>query len=396
MAKIITFGCKVNQYESQLIKENIEKDENFSSDDIVILNSCCVTEKAEKEVKKKIRELLSQRKKIYLTGCIAEKNGKLKENENIKIVEKSFFFKYKDKIEYFSGHTRAFVKIEDGCENFCTYCIIPYIRGKVKSRSENEIIEEIKKLGENGYKEIVLTGINLGCYGKDSNKSLISLIRKIEEIEEIKRIRLSSIEIYYINESFIDSLKNIKKFCPHFHIPLQSGSDKILSLMGRRYNFDDYYEKIEMIREKIEKVTFTTDIMIGFPGEKDDDFEKSCIAIGKIKFLKVHIFPYSERKGTFAINLPDKVDEKIKRERFEKILEIAENSRKKVMEEFVGKRLNVLIEKKMDNFWKGYSENYIPVIVNSQQDLKNEIISVIPQKIYKSSLLSKILNQNKE
>ncbi|MCM8785890.1 MAG: MiaB/RimO family radical SAM methylthiotransferase [Candidatus Omnitrophica bacterium] len=395
MAKIITFGCKVNQYESQLIKENIEKDENFKSNDIVILNSCCVTEKAEKEVEKKIRELLNQRKKIYLTGCIAEKNGKFKEIGNIKIVEKSFFFKYKDKIEYFNRHTRAFVKIEDGCENFCTYCIIPFIRGRVKSRSEKEIIEEIKQLVENGYKEIVLTGVNLGCYGKDTGESLISLIEKIQEIEEIKRIRLSSIEVYYINEPFINSLKNIKKFCPHFHMPLQSGSDKILSLMGRRYSFNEYYEKIEKIKEKIEKVTFTTDIMVGFPGEKDDDFEKSCIAIDKIKFLKVHIFPYSERKITSAVSLPDKVDEKTKKERLKKILKISEISRKKVMEEFIGKRLDVLFEKKIDHFWKGYSENYIPVIVNSERNLKNEIVSVIPQKIYKGFLLSKILNQKR-
>ncbi|MFN4226982.1 MAG: MiaB/RimO family radical SAM methylthiotransferase [Candidatus Ratteibacteria bacterium] len=393
MAKIITFGCKVNQYESQLIKENIENDDNFKSDNIVILNSCCVTEKAEKEVKKKIKELLNQGKKIYLTGCISEKNGKLKESENLKIIEKSFFFKFKDKIEYFSGHTRAFVKIEDGCENFCTYCIIPYVRGKVVSRKEKDIIEEIKKLGENGYKEIVLTGINLGCYGKDNGESLISLIKKIEDIEEINRIRLSSIEIYYINEPFIESLKNTKKFCPHFHIPLQSGSDKILSLMGRRYNFNEYYEKIEMIRKKIEKVTFTTDIMVGFPGEKEQDFEKSCIAIDKIKFLKVHIFSYSERKGTFAINLPDKVNEKIKKERFKKLYEISEISRKKVLEEFIGQKLYVLFEEKEGNFWKGYSENYIPIIVNSEQNLKNQIISVIPERIYKGFLLGKILNQ---
>jgi threonylcarbamoyladenosine tRNA methylthiotransferase MtaB len=391
MAKVITFGCKVNQYESQLIKENIEKDEKFISDDIVIVNSCCVTEKVEKEVEKKIKKLLKEGGKIYLTGCMIRKNVNL--NLPINIVEKNFFFRFKDKIESFYGHTRAFIKIEDGCENFCSYCIIPFVRGKVKSRKEKDIIEEIKKLGENGYKEIVLTGIDLGSYGKDTGEKLPSLLEKIEEIESIKRIRLSSIEIYYIDEFFINFVKNLKKFCPHFHIPLQSGSDKILNLMGRRYTFNDYMEKIEMIKEKIKNVTFTTDIIVGFPGEKEDDFEKSCMAIEKIKFLKVHIFPYSERENTFAIKLSDKVDEKTKKERFRKILKISDISSKKVKEKFIGKKLNVLFERKKGNFWEGYSENYIPVIVSSNKDLKNEIIPVIPEKIFKNFLSGKIFNQ---
>ncbi|HOK56048.1 MAG TPA: MiaB/RimO family radical SAM methylthiotransferase [bacterium] len=396
MAKVITFGCKVNQYESQLIKENIEKDDNFKSENIVILNSCCVTEKVEKEVKKKIKKLLKEGKKIYLTGCLIKKNGKLRELENINFVERDFFLKFKDKIERFDEHTRAFVKIEDGCENFCTYCIVPFVRGKVKSRKEKDIIEEIKKLGENGYKEIVLTGIDLGSYGKDTGEKLLSLLEKIEEIKEIKRIRLSSIEIYYINEFFINSLKKINKFCPHFHIPLQSGSDRILNLMGRRYTFNDYLEKIDMIKENIDRVTFTTDVIVGFPGEKEEDFEKTCMAIDKIKFLKVHIFPYSERKNTVAINLPDKVEEKTKKERFKKILKISNYSSKKVKENFIGKKLEVLIEEKTGNFLKGYSENYIPVIVNSDKNLKNEIISVTAEKILKNFLSGKIIKEKGE
>ncbi|MCX7917827.1 MAG: MiaB/RimO family radical SAM methylthiotransferase [bacterium] len=391
MAKIITFGCKVNQYESQLIKENVEKNKNFESEDIYIINSCCVTEKAEKEVIKEIRKLLKKGKKIYLTGCLTKKNGNFQGLKDVIIVNKEFFYKFKNKIEYFNGHTRGFIKIEDGCENFCSYCIIPYIRGKVKSRKEDEIIEEIKCLGKNGYKEIVLTGIDLGAYGKDTGENLINLLERIENIEEIKRVRLSSIEIYYINETFIDSIKKIKKLCPHFHIPLQSGSDRILNLMGRRYKFIDYFEKIKMIRDKIEKVTFTTDIMVGFPGEKEEDFEKTCIAIEKINFLKVHIFPYSERENTLSINLPDKMDENLKKERVKKIQKISNISSKKVKEKFIGEKLNVLFERKKGSFWEGYSENYIPILVNSNENLKNQILPVKPIKILKNFLLADII-----
>jgi len=389
MAQILIYGCKVNQYESQLIKENIENDENFKDENIVIINSCCVTEKVEKEIKKKIKKLLKEGKKIFLTGCLAEKDSIYFKNfENIEIVKKDFFYKYKNKIEKFSSHTRVFIKIEDGCENFCTYCIIPYVRGKVKSRKEDDIIEEIKCLSANSYKEIVLTGINLGSYGKDTGENLKSLIEKIEKIDGIERIRLSSIEIYYINEEFINFLKNVRKFCPHFHIPLQSGSDRILELMGRRYKFDEYFRKIEMIREKIEKVTFTTDIIVGFPSEKDEDFEKSCRAVEKIKFLKVHIFPYSERELTSAVHFSDKIDEKKKKEREKILFEVSERVSKSVKEEFIGKELYVLFEREENKLWEGYSENYIPFILKSDENLKNKIIKVIPQKmvIYKNQL----------
>jgi len=390
MAQILTFGCKVNQYESQLIKENIEKDVHFCSDDIVIINSCCVTAKVEKEIYKKIRKFLKEGKKIYLTGCLTEKNNIEKKFENVNVVKKEFFLKIKDKISSFNGHTRCFIKIENGCENFCSYCIVPFVRGKVKSRREKDIIEEVKCLAEKGYKEIVLTGIDFGAYGKDTGENLFSLIEKIDEIDGIERIRLSSIEIYYIEEKLIDFLKKTKKFCPHFHIPLQSGSDRILKLMGRRYTFNEYYEKIEMIKEKIEKVTFTTDIMVGFPGEKEEDFEKSCSAVEKIGFLKVHIFPYSERENTPAINLPDKIDEKTKKEREKILLKISNLTSKKIKETFIGVKLNVLFEREKENFWEGYSENYIPAIVKSSQNLKNRIVPVIPKKIFKNFLLCEI------
>ncbi|MCM8804660.1 MAG: radical SAM protein, partial [Candidatus Omnitrophica bacterium] len=189
MVQILTFGCKVNQYESQLIRENIKEEELFKDENIVIINSCCVTEKVEREVKKKIRKLLKDGKKVYLTGCLAEKNGIEEEFEDINIIKKEKFFKIKDKITTLNGHTRCFIKIEDGCENFCSYCIIPFVRGKERSRKEEDILDEIKSLVEKGYKEVVLTGINLGAYGKDTNTNLLSLIEKIERIENVERIR---------------------------------------------------------------------------------------------------------------------------------------------------------------------------------------------------------------
>ncbi|MCM8806933.1 MAG: tRNA (N(6)-L-threonylcarbamoyladenosine(37)-C(2))-methylthiotransferase MtaB [Candidatus Omnitrophica bacterium] len=381
MAKILTFGCKVNQYESQLIKENIENDEKFNSNEIVIINSCCVTAKVEKEVKRTIRKLLKEGKKIYLTGCLIQKNSIDELKKDVKIIRKEEFFKFKNKISFFEEHTRAFVKIEDGCENYCSYCIVPYVRGKVRSRKEDEILDEIECLVKNGYKEIVLTGIDLGAYGKDTGENLISLIEKINRIDGVKRIRLSSIEVHHINKSLIDFLKNTEKFCPHFHIPLQSGSDKILKLMRRRYSFKEYYEKIQMIRENIENVTFTTDIMVGFPGEDEEDFEKTVSAVENIKFLKVHVFPYSEREKTPAINFPEKVNEKVKKERVEKIIKISEVVNRKVKEDFIDKSLNVLFERKNGNYWEGYSENYIPVIVDSSEDLKNQILKVKGKKI---------------
>lgn len=392
MAIILTYGCKVNQYESQLIRENIELNGNFKEDNIVIINTCCVTDKIEKEIKKKIRKLLKEGKKIYITGCLVKKNSQLIENtENIIIVDKSFFIANKDKIERFEGHTRCFVKIEDGCDNFCSYCIIPFVRGKVRSRFERDIIEEVNKLVDNGYKEVVLTGINLGCYGKDTGENLISLIENLSKIENLKRIRLSSIEIYYIDENLIDFLKNVEKFCPHFHIPLQSGSDRILKLMGRRYTLSEFIEKLDMIKNKIEKVTFTTDIIVGFPGEKDEDFEMSCYAIEKIGFLKVHVFPYSEREGTKAIYLPEKIKEEIKKERIKRILKVSNMVSKKVKERFIGKKCKILFEKEKNRWWEGYSENYIPFKVKSEKNLKNEILEVIPEKIYREFLIGKIV-----
>ncbi|HRR96328.1 MAG TPA: MiaB/RimO family radical SAM methylthiotransferase [Candidatus Ratteibacteria bacterium] len=378
--EFITFGCKVNQYETQLLKENFPYID-IMPENVCVINSCCVTNKVEKEVKTVIRKKLKEGKNVWLTGCFVNEEKIKLLFPSIKIFNKFEFCKKVRIIKSFNNHTRGFVKIEDGCENNCSYCIIPLVRGKVKSRDEEEIIDEIEKLTENGYKEIVLTGIDLGAYGKDNGKKITTLIEKISQVKDLKRIRLSSIEAVYINETLIDFLSSLDIFCPHFHIPLQSGSDKILRLMKRNYNLSQYLKKIEVIKEKIRNVTFTTDIIVGFPSEEEDDFKQTCKAIEEINFLKVHIFPFSPREGTKAYFMGNKVDYKVKKER-EKVLSYSvKKEREKVMKKFLFSSLSVLFEKKEENLWTGYSENYIPFSVISDEDIKNEIVKVIGKEI---------------
>ena len=378
--EFITFGCKVNQYETQLLKENFPYIDVIP-DNICIINSCCVTNKVEKEVKSTIRKKQKEGKNVWLTGCFINEEKIKFLFPSIKIFNKFEFCKEIKTIKSFNNHTRSFVKIEDGCENNCSYCIIPLVRGKVKSRDDEEIIEEIKKLTESGYKEIVLTGIDLGAYGKDNGKKITTLIEKISKVKNLKRIRLSSIEAIYINKALVDFLSSLDIFCPHFHIPLQSGSDKILKMMKRNYNFSQYMKKIEIIKKIMKNVTFTTDIIVGFPGEKEDDFNQSCKAIEEINFLKVHIFPFSPREGTKAYFMENKVDYKVKKER-EKVLSYSvKKEREKVMKKFLSLPLSVLFEKKEENLWTGYSENYIPFSVISDDDIKNEIVKVIGKEI---------------
>ena len=401
--RIFTLGCKVNQYESQLLRENflnngflISDDEDFN---IGVLNSCCVTSKAEKECRNIVRRLLRNGKEVWITGCWVNKEREriIKEFPSVKVFEKDFLFNsYFEKkvksISYFSGHTRAFIKIEDGCENFCSYCIIPFVRGRVRSRLIGEIVDEIKVLSENGYKEFVLTGVDLGSFGKDTGERLKDLIERISKIEGVKRIRISSIELFHIDDELIDSLSNNEKFCHHFHIPLQSGSDRILKLMRRRYKIADYMEKIEKIRKKMEDVTFTTDVMVGFPGEEDNDFSLTCNVIKELEFLKVHIFPFSLRKNTFAENLKKFfVDEKVKRERFLILDRLAKEVSEKVKEKFIGSIQEVLIERKREGKWSGYTGNYLPVLIDSENDLKNKILKVKLEGMEKDKIKGKLI-----
>lgn len=387
---LISFGCKVNQYETHLLRENLEREGYKSVDEgeIFVINTCCVTGKVEKEIRRIIRKKLREGREVWVTGCLVNKSPEdLKvQFPSVKIFDKNEFITVKT-ISNFNSHTRAFIKIEDGCENYCSYCIIPYVRGKVKSRDEEEIVEEIRKLVKNGYKEIVLTGIDLGAYGKDTGTSFISLLKKIFKIEGLRRVRLSSIELIHLSDEIINFLAEWEVFCPHFHIPLQSGSNRILKLMNRKYGVSEYIEKIEKIRERINKVTFTTDIMVGFPGEKEKDFIETCEIVEKIQFLKIHIFPYSPREKTSAYHFPDKISCDVKKEREYEIFKVGNRVSYEVKKKFLGKTFQVLVERKKDGYWEGYSENYIPFIIESEKYLKNEVVSVMAEKIEREKFL---------
>ena len=387
--KIFTFGCKVNQYESQLYREyfsaqgyEITNSHNF---EICLINLCCVTKKAENEVFRLMRKLISQKKKIWLTGCIADRRFIEETFPSIMIFDRQKLLNEIEKsglktISRFNGHSRAFIKVVDGCESFCSYCIIPYVRGKIRSRPIDEIISEIKCLSENGFYEIVLTGINLGYFGKDTGLSLSHLIREIRNIDTVKRFRLSSIELQHITDELIKELRESPNFCPSFHIPLQSGSDRILEKMRRPYRYKDYKEKIELLAKTFSNCTFTTDIMIGFPGESETDFRASLKAIEENEFLKVHLFRFSNRPKTYASTIEEHLPDKLIKQRMEKAFDMANNVATLVKKKFIGYQVYVLVEQYRNQMWFGYSEQYLPVYVDSNVDLTNRIVRVKIEK----------------
>ncbi|HCG76614.1 MAG: tRNA (N(6)-L-threonylcarbamoyladenosine(37)-C(2))-methylthiotransferase MtaB [bacterium (Candidatus Ratteibacteria) CG_4_10_14_3_um_filter_41_18] len=373
---IVTLGCKINQYESQLYRENFRNNGFGIKDfpepsDIVLINTCCVTKRAEKESRNFIRRSLRNSSKVIVTGCYVEKETQsLLEKFPIEIVKREdllnngYFGKKVNKIHSFYHHTRAFIKIEDGCERFCSYCIIPYVRGRVKNRNSREILEEIKGLAENGYREFVLTGIDLGAYEK-----LADLLIEVKKIKGVGRIRLSSLEPKEITGSLIETLASSPKFCPHLHIPLQSGDDKILKLMNRDYSAGEYERLIEEIREKIPKACFTTDVMVGFPGEDKEAFCHTLAVVKRVGFSKIHCFRYSLREGTKAFKLPSPVKEEEKWERAKELRVLAEKISRKIKENFPGKTFSVLVEEKRKEggYSFGYSENYLPVLIEGSE-----------------------------
>lgn len=394
---IKTFGCKVNQYDSELIKENLLLDSNFKfvdnylQADLFIINSCFVTENAEKDVIKEIKKL-SKFGKVILTGCFNRNlnmdnvyfldiNEKIKIREyiysilNINLEEKV----YKNKIEKFLDRTRAFVKIEEGCNKFCSYCIVPYLRGRARSRDIDEILDEVNLLIENGYKEIVLTGTELGYFGSERDEDITILLKKLLSINKNFRFRLSSIDPEFLTNEIIYLIRDNNKICPHIHLPLQSGSDKILKKMNRRYTVSQYLEKIDFFEENVKNGTITTDIIVGFPFEEEEDFEKTIEIIKKVKFLKCHIFPYSKRDGTAAAKYNFKVDENILVKRLKKVKEIANNIRREVIDSFNNKELILLTESERNGKLYGFTENYIRVAIDNKF-YKNNFYKISLQK----------------
>ena len=420
---IATFGCKVNIYESEsianlLIKNNFHCCSSYNYADIVIVNSCSVTSKGERKCRNFINRVYKLNKKaiIVLCGCnvdtldeeVLYKTYKdvsifLKNKNKDKILEainnyidnkylnnrhissskedKLFFVSDMDgcfnlSIDNFLEHSRAFVKIQDGCNNFCSYCIIPYSRGNIRSRNYKDVIIEISSLYNNGFREMVLTGINIGTYKFDdlSFSDLLEIL--VNQFKDI-RFRISSIEPQYIDDKFLTLLKENNNICNHLHIPLQNGSARILKLMNRHYSRDDYYKKIENIRKIREDIFLSTDLILGFPSESDIDFNETLSFINDVKFSFINLFGYSPRSGTKAIDIIPKVPERIRDERIEIVNSIVEEGNLRYRNRFVGKNLEVIIEKRKNDFYTAKSDNYIDFIIDTKEILEEKKIYTI-------------------
>lgn len=399
---ILTLGCKVNSYESEFIKEKfLEEGFNQASleekPDVIVVNTCSVTNQSDAKSRHMIRmaRKKSEEAVLVVCGCSAQNHQEklmdlgidiLLGNKNkSRIVEyvKKYMSEKKTISEFYDlsnvpfedmmlkseqDKTRAFVKIQDGCDNFCSYCIIPFMRGNIRSKDIEVAAKEIECLVSMGHSEIVLTGIHTGSYGRGKDYDLVDLIEKISEFDGLKRIRISSIEITELNDKFIEELKINPKICDHLHIPLQSGCNKILKLMNRKYNTREYEEKIQKIRSIRPDISITTDLIVGFPYENEKDFEETFEFLKKIKFTKIHTFPFSLRSRTKAEEMIDgMVDEKIKKERVGKVLKLSSELEHAYYSKYVGKSLSIIVENSKEEFSRGHSSNYI--MINTDKSL---------------------------
>lgn len=388
---IITLGCKVNAYESEIMKElllNAGYKEEKEHPEVVIINTCSVTNMADSKSRKMVRRYKRENPNTILVVCGCSTQNKKEEYEQMdidillgnkdksKIVTLINNFKnnhekyikfYDDRdldfedmtVKEFTSHARAFVKIQDGCNNFCSYCVIPYVRGNIRSKDFNKALEEIKILVKNNHKEIVLTGIHTGSYGAGLNYDLSDLLHEMNKIEGLERIRISSIEVTELNEKFLNELKENKKICNHMHIPLQAGSDEILKKMNRKYDLKYFFEKINKIREIRPDISITTDVIVGHPYETEELFLKTIETCKKIKFAKIHVFPYSKRDGTASSRMPNQVSDVDKKIRSHKLIEISNELEKEYAKKFIGKKLDVLIEENYGEKSIGHTSNYL-------------------------------------
>ncbi len=412
--KIFTLGCKVNEYESEVMESLLENHGYVKSDnpDVCVVNTCTVTNTADSKSRKMIRSLRRKYPKAILVvaGCmIQNKQDKdidadiiIGNQHKTEIVE--FLKNYNGKI--YDVHdmndasfedmmlnnfdlTRAYIKIEDGCDNYCSYCIIPYVRGHVRSKKHEKVIEEAKNLIKNGHIEIVLTGIHTGHY-HDGNYSFASLLKDLVKLEGLKRLRISSIEITELNDDVLDVIKNSDVLVNHMHIPLQSGSDEILKAMNRKYNKEYFINKIKKIKEIKPDMNVTTDVIVGFPGETDKQFEEGIETISKIGFTKLHVFPYSDREGTKASYMPNKILGNVKKARVKKLLEISRELEVNYMEKHLGKEVSFIPEVYEDGYLVGHTANYLMIKAKGDENLLGSEVIVKISKVEYPYLLSEI------
>lgn len=384
--KFFTFGCKANQYDTQSIRERFInkgfREDKGSKPDYFLINTCTVTAGADQKSRSLIRKCIraNPKAKIIVTGCLVEKDHQsLADIRGISLIIKKSFFP--EGISSFSQHTRAFLKIQDGCNNFCSYCKVALVRGRERSKDLQQLAYEAKKLVACGYKEIVLTGICLGAYGKDflPKRNLAEVIEALEKIKGLSRIRLSSIEAGDVSLKLIKVFKASKKLCRHLHIPIQSGDDRILKLMHRKYTSKVYQKLISKIKGNVPQISITTDCLIGFPTETEENFQNTVKLVKKIMPLKVHIFPYSVRLGTKAADFKGAVSSEIIKFRCKQMEGVAKTCRKKIMQKFIGQKVDILVEGRVKNnpdFLEGLTDNYLQARIPFKPGLKNKLVRV--------------------
>jgi threonylcarbamoyladenosine tRNA methylthiotransferase MtaB len=402
--KFFTLGCKANQYDTQSIRERFlskgfRDDSSTFKPDYFLINTCTVTSGADQKSRNIIRRCIQANPKalVIVTGCLVENDWNTLANiKGISLLVKKSFFP--EGISSFSQHTRAFLKIQDGCDNFCTYCKVALVRGKKRSKSLRQLLEEAKKLVACGFQEIVLTGICLGEYGRDlvPKKDLVDVVDALEEIEGLIRIRLSSIEAGDVSVKLIKHLVNSKKLCRHLHIPIQSGDDHILKSMNRKYTRQKYQNLISRIKRNIPGVSITTDCLVGFSGETESNFDNTINLVKRILPLKVHIFPYSIRPGTKAANFSGLVDAKTIDLRCAKLEKVSRECRYKFMREFIHENVLVLIEgvtKSEVGYLEGLTDNYLKVKIPFKPGLRNKIVPVKLKRIVGDSFFGEYIDK---
>lgn len=417
--RVITLGCKVNTYESEAIKQLLilegyeyTREENA---DIVIINTCSVTSQSDVKCRHAIKREIKHNNGaiIVVMGCYAQMANQVISNiEGVSIIvgtnmrhkipklieeykeQKVQINLVEDKIRHseyetlsvtsYSDNTRAFVKIQDGCDNFCSYCIIPYARGRMRSRKKEDVLNEISGLVNQGYKEIVLTGIHTAGYGRDfSDYRFDDLLEDILKIPNLARLRISSIEESEISKRLISLMSNNSHLANHLHIPLQSGCDSVLKRMNRKYNCEEFYEKISMLYDMIPNLSITTDIIVGFPGESDEEFLTTYEFAKKCKFAKIHVFPFSPRSGTPASRMSNQIDPKIKKSRVHQMLELSKELEENYSNKFIGLPLETIFEEFDENtsMYKGHSSNYLEVYYQSDEDIRGKMLNVEYKKL---------------
>ncbi len=421
-------GCKVNSYETDVMQQMLVeagyeiKDFNDKAD-VYIINTCTVTNMADRKSRQMLHKAKSRNEKaiVVAVGCYAQAAGeKLLEDSSVDIVignnRKKDIVRILEEYQkehrtedtlidinhtaeyetlmlgHTSGHTRAYIKIQDGCNQFCSYCIIPFARGRVRSREVEDIEAEVTALAENGYKEIVITGIHISSYGVDKeNRNLLGLLQRIHDIPGIERIRLGSLEPRIITREFTQGIVSLPKICPHFHLSMQSGCNETLRRMNRHYTSEEYYEKCEILREYYEAPAITTDVIVGFPQESVEEFETTEKFVDKVNFFETHVFKYSKREGTNAAKMEGQIEEGEKTRRSSILLEMNKRHRKAYLESFVGKTVEILVEETMQiegkEYQTGHTKEYMRAIAESSTSLENQIVQAVVKSVCKDEML---------